>query len=178
MKSPVKIAIMMFIPLQPLCAAEWSDELVQLFIDRGVSESVIRSGRGFTATSMSPDGVSYTIKAPCVLTRDRNNKESASTSPVNNEVTPNKDSGASIVESSNPKKILTQKMIGEKYKAGAKYGCACFKHSVVLDQVEFGEEGKIISGKIISGFIEQNGLIYGPETIFMGGNADKPHLQF
>lgn len=175
----MKIAVLTVVSLQPSCASEWSDDLVQLFVRRGVPESVIRSGRGFSVTSMSPDGVTTTIKAPVVLKREPKFIENPSTVAVSveNELAPNTSSDTLIVQSSRPKKILTQQMIGERYKCGAKQGCVCFKNGI-LENVEFGEEGHIISGKIISGFIEQNGLIYGPETIFTAGLADRPDLQF
>lgn len=153
----------MAVSLQPLYASEWSEELVQLFVQRGVPESVVRSGKGFTVTSMSSDAVTATLKAPFILTKDSKTDTLSDRS--------------SLQVPQKPEMIFTQNEIAQRYKSGIKYEVVK-SSGAILENVEFGEEGIILYGKIISGYVEQQGRTYAAETIFSAGLPDRSGLPF
>lgn len=170
--------------LHPLHASDWPDDLVELFKQRGVPENVLRARGGFCATSMSPDGVSYEYsckdKGAIVLTKDSKIEElfekRQNVLTVEAKTEPLADRAISQFPQK-PKKVLTQNALGSEFKPGLKYGVTC-RQGAILEHVELGEKGVIISGKIISGFVEQNGIIYAGETIFSRGIPDRPGVKF
>ena len=129
---------------------------------------------------MSPDGVSYEYnckdKGPIVLTKDSKIEELFEKRPnvLTVEIKTEPLTPQAISQfPQKPKKILTQNALGSEFKPGLRYGVTN-RQGAILEHVELGEGGVIISGKIISGFVEQNGITYAAGTIFSMGMPDRP----